>query len=106
MEIQKLTKTQNNILEQLRLLTMDHAVVTQNMDTLELVTTMREFDIKEDNLKDQLNLKSKVRFFSFCFYNYQEYMRITRHISVFLHQLFEANITTLMLPSPLLSLIT
>ena len=55
MEIQKLTRTQNEILEQLRLLPMDNTVVTQNMDALEPVTTMQEFDIEEDNLKDQLN---------------------------------------------------
>ena len=55
MEIQKLTRTQNEILEQLRLLAMDNTVVTQNMDALEPVTTMQEFDIEEDNLKDQLN---------------------------------------------------
>ena len=106
MQIQKLTKTQIEILEQLRLLAMDHAVITENMDTLEPVTTMQEFDIEGDNLKDQLNRKSKIRFFSFRFYNYEEYIRISRHFSVFLHQFFEANITTLMLPSPLLSLIT
>ena len=60
MEIQKLTRTQNEILEQLRLLPMDNTVVTQNMDALEPVTTMQEFDIEEDNLKDQLNRKRKV----------------------------------------------
>ena len=86
MEIQKLTKTKNEILEQLRLLTMDHAVVTQHMDTLEPVTAMQEFDIEEDNLKDQLNRKRKVRIFSFRFYNYGEY--VSRHFSVFLHQFF------------------
>ena len=55
MEIQKLTRTQNEILEQLRLLAMGNTVVTQNMDALEPVTTMQELDIKEDNVKDQLN---------------------------------------------------
>ena len=53
MEIQKLMKTQNEILEQLRLLAIDNSVVTQNMDALEPVTTIQEFDIEEDNLKDQ-----------------------------------------------------
>ena len=28
---------------------------------------MQEFDIEEDNLKDQLNRKRKVKFFLFCF---------------------------------------
>ena len=55
MEIQKLTRNQNEILEQLQLLAMDNTVVTQNMDALEPVTTMQQFDIEEDNLKDQLN---------------------------------------------------
>ena len=55
METLKLTRTQNEILEQLQLLAMDNTVVTQNMDALEPVTTMQEFDIEEDNLKDQLN---------------------------------------------------
>ena len=55
METQKLTRTQNEILEQLQLLAIDNTVVTQNMHTLEPVTTMQEFDIEEDNLKDQLN---------------------------------------------------
>ena len=32
MEIQKLMRTQNEILEQLRLLAMDNTVVSQNMD--------------------------------------------------------------------------
>ena len=70
MEIQKLTKIENEILEQLilkRLLAMVNTVRTQNMDTLEPVTTMQEFDVEGDNLKDQLNRKSEVRFFSFCF---------------------------------------
>ena len=53
MEIQKLMRTQNEILEQLRLLAIDNSVVTQNMDALEPVTTIQEFDIEEDNLKDQ-----------------------------------------------------
>ena len=67
MEIQKLTRTQNEILEQLRLLAMGNTVVTQNMDALEPVTTMQEFDIEEDNLKDQLNRKRKVvKFCLFC----------------------------------------
>ena len=67
MEIQKLTRTQNEILEQLRLLAMGNTVVTQNMDALEPVTTMQEFDVKEDNLKDQLNRKRKVvKFCLFC----------------------------------------
>ena len=60
MEIQKLTRTQNEILEQLPLLGMDNTVVTQNMDALEPVTTMQEFDLEEENLKDQLNRKRKV----------------------------------------------
>ena len=55
METQKLTRTQNEILEQLHLLGMDNTVVTQNMDALEPVSTMQEFHIEEDNLKDQLN---------------------------------------------------
>ena len=67
MEIQKLTRAQNEILEQLRLLAMGNTVVTQNMDALEPVNTMQEFDIKEDNLKDQLDRKEKVKFFLFCF---------------------------------------
>ena len=67
MEIQNLTKIQNQILEQLRLSTMGNAVVTQNMEALEPVTTMQEFDKEENNLKDQLNRKSKVSFFSFRF---------------------------------------
>ena len=67
MEIQNLTKIQNQILEQLRLSTMGNAVVTQNMEALEPVTTMQEFDIEENNLKDQLNRKSKVSFSSFRF---------------------------------------
>ena len=68
MEIQKLTRTQNEILEQLRLLAMDNTVVTQNMDALDPVTTMQESDIEEDNLKDQLNRKRKiVKFCLFCF---------------------------------------
>ena len=46
---------------------MVNIVRTQNMDTLEPVTTMQEFDVEGDNLKDQLNRKSEVRFFSFCF---------------------------------------
>ena len=67
METQKLTRTQNEILEQLQLLAMDNTVVTQNMDALEPVTTMQEFDIEEDNLKDQLNRKRKVvKFCLFC----------------------------------------
>ena len=38
------------------------------MDALEPVTTMQEFDVKEDNLKDQLNRKTKVvKFCLFCF---------------------------------------
>ena len=86
MEIQKLTKTKDEILEQLRLLTMDHAVVTQHMGTLEPVTAMQEFGIEEDNPNDQLNRKSKVRIFSFPFVNYGEYL--SRHLSVFLHQFF------------------
>ena len=68
MEIQKLTRTQNEILEQLRLLPMDNTVVTQNMDALEPVTTMQEFDIEEDNLKDQLNRKRKVVKLCFFFF--------------------------------------
>ena len=67
MEIQKLTRAQNEILEQLRLLAMGNTVVTQNMDALEPVNTMQEFDIQEDNLKDQLDRKEKVKFFLFCF---------------------------------------
>ena len=67
MEIQKLTRAKNEILEQLRLLAMGNAVVTQNMDALEPVNTMQEFDIEEDNLKDQLDQKKKVKFFLFCF---------------------------------------
>ena len=39
-EIQKLTKIQNEILEQLRLLAMDNTVVTQNIDALDPVTSM------------------------------------------------------------------
>ena len=67
MEIQKLTRTQNEILEQLRLLAMDNTVVTQNMNALEQVTAMQESDIEEDNLKDQLNRKRKVvKFCLFC----------------------------------------
>ena len=46
---------------------MVNTVRTQNMDTLEPVTTMQEFDVEGDNLKDQLNRKSEVRSFSFCF---------------------------------------
>ena len=53
MEIQKLMMTQNEILEQLQLLAIDNTVVTQNMDALEPVTTIQDFDIEEDNLKDQ-----------------------------------------------------
>ena len=41
MEIQKLTRFQNEILEQLRLLAMGNMVVTQNMDALDPVTTMQ-----------------------------------------------------------------
>ena len=41
MEIQKLTRTQNEILEQLRLLAMDNTVVAQNMDALDPVTPMQ-----------------------------------------------------------------
>ena len=67
MEIQKLTRAQNEILEQLRLLAMGNTVVTQNMDALEPVNTMQEFDIEEDNLKGQLDRKKKVKFFLFCF---------------------------------------
>ena len=67
MEIQKLTRAKNLILEQLRLLAMGNTVVTQNMDALEPVNTMQEFDIEEDNLKDQLDQKKKVKFFLFCF---------------------------------------
>ena len=67
MEIQKLTRAKNEILEQLRLLAMGNTVVTQNMDALEPVNTMQEFDIEEDNLKDQLDQKKKVKFFLFCF---------------------------------------
>ena len=67
METQKLTRAQNEILEQLRLLAMGNTVVTQNMDALEPVNTMQEFDIEEDNLKDQLDRKEKVKFFLFCF---------------------------------------
>ena len=58
MEIQKLTRTQNEILEQLRLLAKNSTVVIQNMYALEPVTTVQEFDIEEDNLKDQLNRKN------------------------------------------------
>ena len=58
MEIQKLTRTQNEILEQLRLLAKNNTVVIQNMYALEPVTTVQEFDIEEDNLKDQLNRKN------------------------------------------------
>ena len=46
---------------------MDNTVVAQNMDPLEPVTTMPEFDIEEDNLKDQLNRKRNVKLFLFCF---------------------------------------
>ena len=67
MEIQKLTRTQNEILEQLRLLAKDNMVVTQNMYALDPVTTMQEFDIEEENLKDRLNRKRKVKFFLFFF---------------------------------------
>ena len=67
MEIQKLTRAKNEILEQLRLLAIGNTVVTQNMDALEPVNTMQEFDIEEDNLKDQLDRKRKVKFFLFCF---------------------------------------
>ena len=67
MEIQKLTRAKNEILEQLRLLAMGNTVVTQNMDALEPVNTMQEFDIEEDNLKGQLDRKKKVKFFLFCF---------------------------------------
>ena len=67
MEIQKLTRAKNEILEQLRLLAMGNTVVTQNVDALEPVNTMQEFDIEEDNLKDQLDQKKKVKFFLFCF---------------------------------------
>ena len=67
MEIQKLKRTQNETLEQLRLLAIDNTVVTQNMDTLEPVTTMEEFNVEKDNLKDQLNRKRKVvKFCLFC----------------------------------------
>ena len=70
METKNLTRTQNEILEQLQLLAMDITAVTQNMDALEPVTTMQEFDIEEDNLKDQLNSKRKVvKFCLFCFQN-------------------------------------
>ena len=55
MEIQKLTKTQNGVLEQLRLLALDNTVVTQSIDGLGPVTTMQESDAEEDNLKDHLN---------------------------------------------------
>ena len=55
MEIQKLTKTQNEVLEQLRLLALGNTVVTQSTDGLGPVTTMQESDIEEDNLKDHLN---------------------------------------------------
>ena len=41
MEIQKLTRTQNEILEQLRLLAMDNTVVAQNVDALDPVTPMQ-----------------------------------------------------------------
>ena len=58
MEIQKLTRTQNEILEQLRLLAKNNTVVIQNMYALEPVTTVQEFDIEKDNLKDQLNRKN------------------------------------------------
>ena len=58
MEIQKLTRTQNEILEQLRLLAKNSTVVIQNMYALEPVTTVQEFDIEEDNLKDELNRKN------------------------------------------------
>ena len=58
MEIQKLTRTQNEILEQLRLLAKNNTVVIQNMYALEPVTTVQEFDTEEDNLKDQLNRKN------------------------------------------------
>ena len=66
MEIQKLTKIDNEILEQLTLERL-LAMATQNMDTLEPVTAMQKFDAEGDKLKDQLNQKSEVRFFSFCF---------------------------------------
>ena len=58
MEIQKLTRTQNEILEQMRLLAKNNTVVIQNMYALEPVTKVQEFDIEEDNLKDQLNRKN------------------------------------------------
>ena len=45
MEMQKLTRTQNKILEQLPLLAMDNTFITQNIDALQPVTTMQEFDI-------------------------------------------------------------
>ena len=67
METQKLIRAQNEILEQLRLLAMDNTVVTQNMDALEPVNTMQEFDVEDDNLRDQLHRKKKVKFFLFCF---------------------------------------
>ena len=64
MEIQKLTRTQKAT----AIVTMDNKVVTQNMDALEPVITMKEFDAEEDNLKDQLNRKRKVvKFCLFCF---------------------------------------
>ena len=50
MEIQKLTKIDNEILEQLTLERL-LAMATQNMDTLEPVTAMQKFDVEGDKLK-------------------------------------------------------
>ena len=62
----KVNEIDNEILEQLTLERL-LAMATQNMDTLEPFTAMQKFDVEGDKLKDQLNRKSEVRFFSFCF---------------------------------------
>ena len=64
----KINESQNEILEQLPLLAMDNTVVTQNMDALEPVTTIQEFDLEEENLKDQLNRKRKVVKFGLSYF--------------------------------------
>ena len=62
------TILQNKILEHLRFLALDNTVVTQDMDALEPVTTMQEFDIEENNMKDRLNRKKKVVKFSLFYF--------------------------------------
>ena len=77
---------------------MDNTAVTQNNDPLEPVTTMQEFDIEEDNLKDHLNrfsyfvsrIKACVRYFlsNFCFSPNESPLKTIENILISSEKLF------------------